>query len=152
MKTALVCLCLIFSSTLFAAEAELRKAASWQWPPLKKIESQLKTWLEQQPKTWQPREAIEEQLSRAGNVSNGPQFLEHFLSTIAMLDERFQRVIGVESGSSNDSNGSSIDISWLDESTEPWIRANLRLAVATALGATSVVRRSFADTEGVGSS
>jgi hypothetical protein len=124
---------LSFPVLSLAVESELRKAASWKWPTVSKIESKLKTFLDQTPQTLEPRSAIEEHWARSINVQPGPQLFEHLLSTVAMLDDRFNRVINQLDQRPAAGANPSIDISWLDESTPPWIRVNLQLAVARSL-------------------
>ncbi len=124
---------LCFSTFAMAIESELRKAASWQWPPVSKMESKLKAYLDQNPKTLESRAAIEEHWARSINLQAGPQLFEHLLSTVAMLDDRFNRVINQLDQRTSSNVNSSIDISWLDESIPPWIRVNLQLAVARSL-------------------
>jgi ribosome-associated translation inhibitor RaiA len=124
---------LAYSNPAFATESELRKAASWQWPPITKLETKLKTYLDENPKTLEPRSAIEEHWSLSKNMQPGPQLFEHVLSTLAKLDDRFNRVISQLDRRTSPGLDAPIDVSWLDESIAPWIRANVQLAVARSL-------------------
>ncbi len=129
----LLTLALRFSTPSFATESELRKAASWQWPPLTRIESKLMAYLDQNPKSLEPRLAIEEHWALSQKLPPGPLLFDHVLSTLAKLDDRFNRVISQLDRRTSPGLVTPIDISWLDESIAPWIRANIQLAVARSL-------------------
>jgi hypothetical protein len=114
--------------SLLGSDAELRKTASWQWPPISKIEGDVKAYLESHERTAEPRQDIESRLASLADFANGPQRFDYVLTILSMLDERFQRVVAGESQA-----GAATDIGWLDESIAPWIRNNLQLAIGRGL-------------------
>jgi hypothetical protein len=129
-----VVILLTVAQGLSASDRELRKAATWQWPSIARFEESFQSYLQQRALPEERRREVEAAWDSQSPRSTGPEALDHLLETVALADDRFERIwLQLKKPLAVRSAPQAIDLSWWDASIPPWIQDNFRLGVARYL-------------------
>jgi hypothetical protein len=111
---------------------DLKKAASWNWPPVENIEQQLLSYLDDQKLRDADRKKVVDYWRDTESVIRGPALLDRVLTATGHADPRIAELIK----QIQDPLGPPIlpdEITWLKTEVPGWLQDNIRLAAGRAL-------------------
>jgi tetratricopeptide (TPR) repeat protein len=120
---------------LTAAEGELDKAASWNWPTFANIQNQLDSYLDLINVPGEKREIVSEKWESGLPDMAGPAALDHLMEIVTLVEPRLSDLVDRLSGKNNEpiATAAALDLSWFDSTTPEWLQSNIRLAVGRYL-------------------